>query len=177
MKHINLVSKKPFFPISSSFQKKIVFLVYVIFAVYSGLKIYNSFNTQKQLQKDITILSMEITKIKSLINQNQQVIELRSSLEKEFSKDMDNVLLVKKGAILNIFNELSEITPENVWITSLEIQYDTEKYLRITGKSLNKKDIFLFMDSLRKKNNNVSLINIQSVNGHEYVFELRLELI
>jgi len=177
MKHINLVGKKSFFPISISLQKKIVLFVFVCFTIYSGFKIYYFFNTQEKLQKDITKLSMEITKLKNLINQNQQIIELRNSLEEEFSKDMDNALLVRKNAILNIFNQLSELTPENVWITSLEIQYDNEKYLRIAGKSLNKKEVFLFMDNLRKKNNNISLINIQSVNGYDYSFELRLELI
>jgi hypothetical protein len=177
MKHINLISKEPFFPISVSLQKRIIFLIFVVFVVYNGLKVYYSFKMQRKLQEDIKILSLEKTRIKNLIDQNQQDVELRNSLEKEFSKDIDNALLVKKGAILNIFNHLSELTPDHVWITSLEIQYDNEKFLRIAGKSLNKKEIFIFMYNLKKKNNNVTLINIQSGDGHEYSFELRLDLI
>lgn len=177
MKHINLASKPSFFPISKKRQIRISVICFVFLFFYFSLKIAYLILKQKELTNELRILNSEINQIREMVNQNQQILDLKKNIEREFSINIDKNIITNNSFVNDLFKSLSEITPENVWITSLEMKYDAERYLRISGRSKDKGDVFVFMENLKKRYNDVNLINMQAVENGIFSFNLRLEII
>lgn len=178
MKHINLATKPSVFPLSKERQIRISLIIFVILILYSSLKIAYINLKKNEITKEISILNSEINQMREMVTQNQQILELKKSIENEFSITIDKNMITNNSFVTDLFKSLSEITPENLWITSLEMKYGEEKFLRIAGKSKSKSDVFIFMENLRKKyNKDVNLINMQAVENGIYSFNLRLETI
>jgi Tfp pilus assembly protein PilN len=177
MKHINLAIKPSYFPLSKKIQIRISIGLFAILICYFALKILYLNLKMREIANEITILNNDIIKLREMVNQSQQILELKKSIEKEFSVSIDQKMITNHSLVSDLFNSLSEITPDNVWITSLEIKYDDEKFLRISGKSKTKTDVFVFMENLRKKYNDVNLINMQAEENGIFSFNLRLDKI
>ena len=177
MKHINLATKLSYFPLSKDKQIKLSLFILTIFLVFIGLKVTFLNSKEKELSKDILILKDEIKKISEMINERQQIINIKNEIEKEFSINIDKNLILTNSFVSDLFRTLSEITPENLWIISLEMKYGEEKFVRISGKSKTKNDIFIFMENLKGKYKDVNLINMQHAENGIFIFNLGLDVL
>ncbi|MCX7770026.1 MAG: PilN domain-containing protein [Proteobacteria bacterium] len=176
MRPINLATKPKLYPLTQKIQSRLSVLIFLLLIVYFSLKILFLNYKQKELAKDIDLINKELIQIREMISQRQQVLELKKSIEKEFSINIDKNMITNNSFISQLFNSLSQITPENIWITSLELKYGDEKFIRISGKSKIKGDIFIFMDNLKKIYRDVNLISMQNTENSIYNFQLRLDI-
>lgn len=177
MKHINLATRPSFFPLTKDKQIKFSLFIFVIFIAYFTMKItYLNFNERETL-KEIAILRDEIKKIKEMVSEREQIINIKNEIEREFSINIDKNLIVANSFVSELLKTLSEVTPENLWITSLDMKYSDERFIRISGKSKTKIDIFNFMENLKGKYKDVNLINMQYAENGIFIFNLRLEIL
>jgi len=74
--------------------------------------------------------------------------------------------------------KLSELTPHNTWITSLDFSYDNEKKLNISGKSINKEEVFTFLNNLSSMGKNPEMIEMNREGDKgQFSFQITVELL
>lgn len=177
MKHINLVSKVYLFPLPLNIQKNIVKIIFAFFIIYASIEGYILFNQIKVYETNINTINLEMNQLKQQALQKKSLMELKKTIEKEFSMiSSEYELLTKKSSIKSVFENLSMLTPNDLWVTNLEIQYDQEKVVKLSGKSFKKNDVFTFMKNLNSIGKQVDLINLLLEQDGIYSFELKVEL-
>ena len=118
-----------------------IFLVIIcIILVQANLK-----KTEKKLDNDIASAKAEIAKLEKIVGEIEKLKQERAKLEKKHAviKNLD------KGRMRAVYvlDGLSQITPEKIWIESLD---KSGKSLKITGVALDNDTIADFMMKLQQ---------------------------
>lgn len=179
MKRINLITPKRYFPVPISLQKKVIAVLFIIFFATNVIKYYFSYTELKNETNNIAILESDIAKLKQTLAKKRALDEKVSFIENEFANiKLDYDVLKKNVIIKDIMVNLSELTPHNTWITSLNFSYDGEKKLYIDGKSYNKDEVFTFLKNLSAigRNQELSWLNRENEKGY-FIFQITVEFL
>jgi hypothetical protein len=178
MKRINLITTEACFTLDLSMQKKIIYILFFLFLVYSGLRGFYDHNELQSNKQDLLKINQEINQLKLTLSQKRSIDERSINVEKEFSSIASDYQIIKKDFVIrDVFAMISKIIPPNTWITSLEFRYYGEKSLLLRGKSLYKEEIFAFLKNSNSMGKNSELITIQADGVNAFNFEIKLELI
>lgn len=176
MKRINLLPKEPFFPLSISLQKKIVYpLILFILAYYS----FNFYKYKKELDGvilNISNLKTEIESIKKSITEKNVYLEKSNVIEREFLTIKEDYDLLKKNMLIkDIFERLTVVVPPSLWVTSISYSDNPEKTININGKSFDKNAIFIFLNNCLNIGKNPELIGIDKESNNVYIFSIKID--
>lgn len=179
MKRINLVTPKKYFPLPFILQRRIVFLLFLFLFLYDAYHYYRVYNSLKKEQAQLNILENRISLLKQSIKNKQVISEKAQLIEKEFANIATDYNILKKNMIAkDILIKLSELVPNNTWLTSIDFKYEDEKMLFINGKTLEKEEIFTFLNNLSSIGRNQELIEMSSDGGNKkYNFQITLQSI
>lgn len=125
------------------------------------------------------MLESDIAKLKQTLAEKRALEEKAKYIENEFANIKTDYDILRKNVIIkDIMFNLSELTPHNTWITSLNFSYDGEKKLNISGRSYNQDEIFTFLKNLSAIGKNPELIwmNRESEKG-QFSFQITVELL
>lgn len=177
MKRINLITPRIYFPVELSVQKKIVYLLFLVFFAYTGLSAYFDYEKLKLGKIEIALINQEIRGLKQALSEKKSLEEKSSYIEKEFASIAADYQLLRKDIVIkDVFAVLSKVVPANTWITSLDFQYGGEKSLLLIGKSLNKEEVFTLMKNSAALGKNSELVTMQADANNSFNFEIKLEL-
>lgn len=177
MKRINLVPKEPLFPLSISHQKKIIYPLVLLIVVFYSYSFYKAKIELNKLNLTISNLKADIEQLKNTVTEKNIYLQKSINLEKEFLTIKEDYEILKKNMhIKNIIYELTGLVPSNLWLTSISYLSDSQKVITITGRSLKKEDIFLFLNNCSNIGKNPELIEINS-EDNSYIFSIKIEMI
>ncbi|MCX7990691.1 MAG: PilN domain-containing protein [Proteobacteria bacterium] len=178
MKRINLIPKEPLFPLSESIQRKIVYPIILIIIIFYSLNFYRARKDLDSLNDTFNNLKVEIEAIKKSLTEKNLYLEKSSAIEKEFLTIKDDYYLLKKNIIIkDIFEKLTGIVPQQLWITAISYTEDSNRSVNINGKSFNKDAIFLLLNNCLIIGKNPELIGIDKEDGNVYSFSIRVDII
>gem|GEM_PF-3458923 len=179
MKRINLITPKQYFPVPILWQKRFVAVFFIIMLFLNAFKYYVTFTELKRETMNITSLETEINKLKQALIAKRAFNEKAQNIEKEFADVTADYNILKKNLIIkDVMLKLSELTPHNTWITSLDFSYDNEKKLNISGKSINKEEVFTFLNNLSSMGKNPEMIEMNREGDKgQFSFQITVELL
>lgn len=156
--NINLVPKDPFFhtSIGRALQWALSAGRYII--IFTELIVIISFAARFTLDRQITDLNSDLVA-------NQAAIENYGELESDFrlaQSKIENVEQIEQEVnIVDVFQKLSEVTPQDVTMSQLVITPDS---VSITGKTLSQTSFNLLVNNLQLSSQfrNVSVSKVES---------------
>lgn len=130
---------------SLRFQITIAVLVLVFVVVTIVLLNASASNREKKIDSEMKIVQTRLTELEKIVGEIEELKREKAKLEQKRAviKDLDRGR--KRAAY--ILDELSQRTPEKVWIESLE---KSGKSLKITGVALDNETIANYMDVLNR---------------------------
>lgn len=168
--NINLVPKDPFFNTSlgRALQWGLSAGRYIV--IFTELVVIISFAARFTLDRQITDLNLKIV-------DQQSVIESFATIEGDFrtaQSKIDNVKQIEQDInILDVFEKLSEVTPQDITLTQLTIQPDS---INITGIALSQSAFNLLVNNLQLSpqflNVSVSKVESESDNSSSLSFSI-----
>lgn len=155
---INLIPKDPFFhtPLGRALQWALSAGRYIV--IFTELIVIISFAARFTLDRQITDLN-------STILDQQSLIEGYGQLESDFrvaQAKIENVKEIEQDVnIVDVFERLSEVTPQDVTLSQLSIRPDS---ILVTGKTLSQSSFNLLVNNLQlsPRFNNVSVSKVES---------------
>ncbi|GAB4440958.1 MAG: hypothetical protein OHK0040_12340 [bacterium] len=179
MKRINLITPKKYFPVPVLLQKKVVAALLILFFVVTGFKYYKLQSELKIETQSIANLETEIQRLKLTLSEKRAFDEKARYIEKEFADISADYNILKKNLIIkDLMVKLAEVIPHNTWITSLDLVYEGEKKLSISGKSINKEEVFTFLNNLSSVGKNPELTGMtREGEKAQFSFQITVELI
>lgn len=177
MKRINLISKKVYFPIPLMIQKRLVVILFLLLVFFTFARFYKLYKAINYEKRNIVAAESDIQRLKLALEEGRIIDEKAEVIEKEFSDITEDYSILKKNLIIkNVLVMLSENIPHNTWITTIDFFYDSEKKLIIQGNSVNKDEVFTFLNNLMKISKNAELLEMQLI-GKNFSFNILLELL
>lgn len=156
--NINLVPKDPFFhtPLGRALQWALSAGRYII--IFTELIVIISFAARFTLDRQITNLNRDITS-------RQSTIESYGELETQFrlaQAKIENVKEIEQEVnIVEVFEKLSEVTPQDVTLSQLNISPST---ISVTGRTISQTSFNLLINNLQlsPQFRNVSVGKVES---------------
>jgi Tfp pilus assembly protein PilN len=158
---INLIPKDPFFhtPLGRALQWALSAGRYIV--IFTELIVIISFAARFTLDRQITDLN-------STILDQQSLIEGYGQLESDFriaQAKIENIKEIEQDVnIVDVFERLSEVTPQDVTLSQLSIRPDG---ILVTGTTLSQSSFNLLVNNLQlsPRFNNVSVSKVESESG------------
>lgn len=177
MKRINLISKKVYFPLPLMLQKRLATILFILLVFFTFARFYKLYNAIKFEKGNIAAVEIDIQRLKLSLQEGRVIEEKDQIIEKEFSDIAADYSILKKNLVIkDVLLMLSENIPHNTWITNIDFFYDSDKKLIIQGNSVNKEEVFTFLNNLTKVSKNAELLDMQHL-GENFSFNIVLELL
>jgi type IV pilus assembly protein PilN len=128
-------------------------------------------HVQKTFQNNLKMLETEESSVKNEISNFQTLQSELKSLEELESKVVQRLNVVKKlqasrKGPVNLLDSVGQLLPQRVWLTKIELNFDANSSLQLTGNGYSSEDVAEFVDKL---NTSVYFqkVNLDSVSSQK----------
>jgi len=112
-------------------------------------------HVQKTFENNLKTIETEESKINAEISNFQTLQNELKSLEELESKVGQKLNVVKKlqesrKGPVNLLDSVGQLLPQRVWLTKIELNFDANSSLQISGNGYSTEDVAEFVDGLNK---------------------------